>query len=361
MSAAPHALMVAGGTGGHIFPALAVAHALKAAGWTVSWMGNPQSMEGRLVPSHGFELQSLQFAGVRGKGLGAKLSLPWRLSRAILAARGSLQRLHPSVVLGFGGYLTAPAGLAARSLGIPVLLHEQNAIAGSANRLLRPWAQAVLTGFPSSFGPGRASEWVGNPVREDLLAMQEPQVRLSGREGPLRLLIIGGSLGAEALNQVLPLALAEVPVEQRPEVWHQTGEAHLAAVEQRYAHAGVQARCTAFVRDMQQAYAWADLLVCRAGAMTVSEVAAVGLPALFVPLPHAIDDHQTHNARWLTEHEAGWLLPQSQLTPVVLANWLCARNRDELIATAQRARQIAPREATQRIVARTLSLLEPRS
>lgn len=356
----PHAMIVAGGTGGHIFPGLAAARALQSVGWAVSWMGNPQSMEGRLVPEHGLTLHPLQFGGLRGKSLAVKLSLPWKLSRAIIAARRTLIRLRPSVVLGFGGYLTAPAGLAARSLGIPILLHEQNAVAGSANRLLRPFAQAVLSGFPQSFGKPKHSEWVGNPVREDLLSMPAPEVRLLGREGPLRLLVVGGSLGAEALNKTLPLALAALPATQRPEVWHQTGEAHQAVVEQRYADAGVVARCSSFVSDMRQAYAWADLLVCRAGAMTVSEVAAVGLPALFVPLPHAIDDHQTHNARWLSQQSAAWMMPQSQFNPGSLAEWLHTLRRDQLLETAKRAYAIAPRDATQRIVNRTLSLLDSR-
>jgi UDP-N-acetylglucosamine--N-acetylmuramyl-(pentapeptide) pyrophosphoryl-undecaprenol N-acetylglucosamine transferase len=329
------ALIMSGGTGGHIMPGLAVAAVLRERGWRVLWLGNPDKMEGRLVPARGFDLVPLRFAGVRGRGLGVLLRLPVTLARALGQAWRRLSQIHPDVVLGMGGYVAFPGGVAAALRGTPLVVHEQNAVAGTANRWLARLARRVLSGFPGVLPRGEA---LGNPVRADLCAQPEPAQRFAGRSGPLRLLMVGGSLGAQALNETVPRALALMPADKRPIVTHQAGEQHLDALRQAYAAAGVQADCRAFIDDMAGAMGQADLLVCRAGAMTVAAVAAVGAAALFVPFPHAIDDHQTVNARYLSDAQAAWLQPQSSLTPEWLAGWLAGRSRDELLAVAVRAR-----------------------
>lgn len=335
-------LIMAGGTGGHIMPGLAVADVLRQRGWRVMWLGNPDKMEGRLVPTRGYDLVPLRFAGLRGRGAAAVLWLPFVLTRALGQAWGRLSDVRPDVVLGMGGYVAFPGGVMAALRGMPLVVHEQNAVAGTANRWLARVARRVLSGFPGVLPRG---EVLGNPVRAELCALPEPAQRYAGRSGPLRLLVVGGSLGAQVLNETLPRALARLPVEQRPQVVHQAGEQHIEALAQAYADAGVQAECRAFIDDMAGAMAAADLMVCRAGAMTVSEVAAAGVAALFVPFPHAIDDHQTANARFLAEGEAAWLQPQPGLTPEWLAGWLGQRTRSELQAVAERARAHARPEA----------------
>lgn len=343
---APLILIMAGGTGGHIMPGLAVADLLRSQGWRVLWLGNPDRMEGRLVPAQGIVLLPLRFGGVRGKGLLALLKLPFTLATACLRARRLLRQHRPDVVLGMGGYAAVPGGLMARLGGIPLVIHEQNAVSGTANRLLSRLAQRSLVGFPGAL-PG--SVMVGNPVRQALLSLNPTAQRYAARQGGLRLLVLGGSLGAARLNALVPDALARLDPAGRPQVLHQTGERHLAQVQQHYERLGLQAQLVAFIDDMAQALADADLVICRAGAMTVAEVAAVGVAALFIPLPSAIDDHQTANARYLSDCQGGWLKPQAELDPVWLADWLAARSRDELAAVAQHAHEHASLNATQLI------------
>jgi UDP-N-acetylglucosamine--N-acetylmuramyl-(pentapeptide) pyrophosphoryl-undecaprenol N-acetylglucosamine transferase len=336
-------LIMAGGTGGHIMPGLAVAHEMKSRGWQVLWMGDPGRMEGRLVPPAGFELLPLRFAGLRGKGLLALLKLPYTLVAACWQARRALRRARPDVVLGMGGYVAFPGGLMAALQGTPVVIHEQNAVAGTANRWLARIARKVLVGFPGAL-PGAVM--VGNPVRATLVQLPPASERYAGRQGHLRLLVVGGSLGAAVLNNVVPAALARMPADARPQVTHQAGEQHLAGLRSAYEQAGVQADCHAFIDDMAAALSDADIVICRAGAMTVAEVAAVGVAALFVPLPHAIDDHQTANARYLSDCHGGWLKKQSEFTPEWLAQWLGGMTRAELARTAVHAHEHARLDAT---------------
>jgi UDP-N-acetylglucosamine--N-acetylmuramyl-(pentapeptide) pyrophosphoryl-undecaprenol N-acetylglucosamine transferase len=342
------AVIMAGGTGGHIFPGLAVAEALRASGWQVWWMGAPGSMEARLVPAQGLPMLWVSFGGVRGKGVLPKLLLPLKLLRAGWQALRALRRVRPRIVLGMGGYITVPGGLASRPAGAALLLHEQNAVAGMSNRLLARLAARVLTAFPYTLP---RAEWVGNPVRRAIRELAPPQQRYAGRSGPLRLLVVGGSLGAQALNEMLPQALALLAPELRPQVLHQSGRGRLADLQHRYAAAAVQAECREFIDAMDLAYADADLVVCRAGASTVSEVACAGVAALFVPFPYAVDDHQTANANFLAASGAALLLQQRELTPPRLAELLRGLDRAQLLAMAQRAHALARRDATERIVA----------
>lgn len=342
----PVILIMAGGTGGHIMPGLAVAEVLQSGGWQVLWLGNPDRMEGRLVPAHGIELLPLRFGGVRGKGPMAWLKLPFTLGAACLQVRRFLRARRPDVVLGMGGYAAVPGGLMARASGIPLVIHEQNAIAGTANRLLARLAHRVLTGFPGAL-PGALM--VGNPVRAALTALAPAEQRYGARQGPLRLLVLGGSQGAARINDMVPQALARMPVESRPRVHHQAGERHAEAVRAHYAQLGVEAEVSAFIDNMARALSDADLVVCRAGAMTVAEVAAVGVAALFIPLPNAIDDHQTANARYLSECGGGWMIPQADLDAGSLAAWLAARDRSELAGVASHAHEHSSLNAAQLI------------
>ncbi|MFA7438512.1 undecaprenyldiphospho-muramoylpentapeptide beta-N-acetylglucosaminyltransferase [Castellaniella sp.] len=342
----PLILIMAGGTGGHIMPGLAVAAALRALGWRVLWLGDPRRMEGRLVPAQGIELLPLQFGGVRGKGTGALLGLPFTLSAACWRVRRVLRVHRPDVVLGMGGYAAFPGGLMARLSGIPLVIHEQNAVAGTANRILARIATRVLAGFPGAL-PGALM--TGNPVREALVDVTPSALRYARRSGPLQVLVVGGSLGALRINQLVPEALVNMPPALRPRVRHQAGDAHVTAVREQYAQLGLDADVSAFIEDMAEALAWADLVICRSGAMTVAEVAVVGVAALFIPLPHAIDDHQTANARYLSECGGAWVIPQAQLDGVALANWLMARTRSELAAVASHALEHGSPEATRRI------------
>lgn len=339
-------LVMAGGTGGHIMPGLAVAEEMQTRGWRVVWLGHPEKMEGRLVAARGLPMEPLRFSGLRGKGAGALLALPFRLLRACLQARKALRRVQPDVVLGMGGYVAFPGGLMARLAGIPLLVHEQNAIAGTANRWLARMARKVLVGFPGAL-PGALM--VGNPVRSDVISKLPAQQRYGQRQGPLRLLVLGGSLGARPLNQVVPAALALLSPQARPVVTHQSGEQHLDSVRHSYETHEIKANCVAFIEDMGEALAQADVLICRAGAMTVAEVAAAGVAALFVPLPHAIDDHQTANARYLSDCHGGWLQPQGAFTPEWLAEWLGEQTRDGLAIVAGHAHEHAFLNAAQMI------------
>ncbi|CAB1370239.1 undecaprenyldiphospho-muramoylpentapeptide beta-N-acetylglucosaminyltransferase [Denitratisoma oestradiolicum] len=335
-------LVMAGGTGGHIMPGLAVADHLRSLGWRVVWMGNPEGMEARLIPERGFETAWVRFSALRGKGLLRKLLLPLNLLFACFQAWREMRRVQPDVVLGLGGYITFPGGLVAALTGRPLVLHEQNSVAGLANRVLARLAKRVLTGFP---GVLRGGEWVGNPVRPEISHLPAPDERLAGREGPLRLLVLGGSLGAQVLNRTLPAGLARISTEERPEVWHQSGEKHIEDLRACYAEAGVEARLAPFIADMAEAYAWADLVVCRAGALTVAELAAAGVASVLVPFPHAVDDHQTANALFLSQAGAAVLLPQEELQPETLS-LLRNYSRPQLLEMARRARDMAKPDAT---------------
>ena len=326
--------ILAGGTGGHIFPGLAVARVLRDAGARVSWLGTPHGLENRLVPAAGFELKCVAIQGLRGRGLTGWLAAPVRILRAMLQARRIFKANRPRCVLSMGGYAAGPAGIAARLMGIALVIHEQNAVAGWTNRLLRPWAKAVCTGFPDVFDNARVT---GNPVRREISELPAPAERYANRSGPLRLLVIGGSQGASVFNQVVPEALARLSAEHRPEVRHQAGR-QLQPAQHNYNNAGVEARVAEFVDDMAEAWAWADFAICRAGALTVAELSAAGVPAILVPFPAAVDDHQTANARFLADAGAGWLMPQSEFTPGRLAGLIDGLKRAELLCMAKIAR-----------------------
>ena len=304
-------VIAAGGTGGHIFPALSVAQELRARGVAVDWIGTAQGMEQRLVPAAGYSLHQLDMQGLRGKGWQRWLSAPWRLGRAVLQARRILRQCGAEAVLGMGGYVSAPAGIAAWSLGLRLCLHEQNAIPGLANRLLAPLAAQVFAGFPNT-GLKKA-RWVGNPVRAEIAALPAPALRFAQHQGKARILIMGGSQGAQVLNGICSATLIKLPPEQRPEIWHQCGKAHLEKTQAAYAAANVPARVDAFIDDMAAALAWADLAICRAGAATVAELCAAGLGSLLIPFPFAVDDHQAANARFLEDAGAGRMLRQEGL------------------------------------------------
>ena len=340
------ALIMAGGTGGHIFPGLAVAQALRERGWTVHWLGAPGSMEERLVPPRGFALELVEFSGVRGKGMASLLGLPLRLGKALAQARAVLRRVKPDVVVGMGGYITVPGGLAAVLAGVPIVLHEQNSVAGMSNKLLARFAKRVFSAFPNAIAGG---QWVGNPLRAEFTQQAEPAARFAGRSGPLRLLVVGGSLGAKALNEVVPQALALIPEATRPQVTHQSGAKQIDALQANYTAAGVQATLTPFIDGAAQAYAEADVIVCRAGASTVTELAAVGAAAVFVPFPAAVDDHQTANARFLVDAGAGWLVQQSVLSAQKLAEMLENMQRSTLVEKAQKAKTMQKLEAAQAV------------
>ena len=347
------ALVMAGGTGGHIFPGLAVAQGLRARGWTVHWLGGSgsaaqPSMESRLVPPQGFAFEAIDFTGVRGKGLLTLALLPLRLLRAFWQALQVVRRVRPDVLVGLGGFISFPGGMMGVLWGKPLVLHEQNAVAGLANRVLAGVADRVYSAFPQVLA---RSVWVGNPLRAAFLGVAEPAQRFAGRSGPLRVLVLGGSLGARALNDIVPRALALLPQDQRPQVTHQSGTLQIDTLRANYAAAGVQAELTPFIEDTAQALAEADLVVCRAGASTVTEIAAVGAAAVFVPFPSAVDDHQTCNARFLTDPGAGWLVPQPELTPQRLAELLTTLDRTALLQRAQAARSLAQTGATDRLVA----------
>ncbi len=336
-------LVMAGGTGGHIFPGIAVAELLRAKGWRIVWMGNPDGMEARIVPARGYDTAWVRFGALRGKGLVRKLMLPLNLLSGFWQALRALRRVRPDVVLGMGGYITFPGGMMAALLGRPLVLHEQNSVAGLANRVLALVADRVLSGFPKAL---KKASWVGNPVRAEIAAVAPPAERFAGRSGPLRLLVVGGSLGAAVLNDTVPRALARLPAGQRPTVLHQAGDKQLEALRAAYAKAGVEGDLRPFIEDMAGAYADADLVICRAGALTVAELSAAGAASLLVPFPHAVDDHQSGNARFLAEHGGAYLLPQGELSAERLAGILASIDRQRLLQMAENARaQAKPRAA----------------
>ena len=342
-----HVLVMAGGTGGHVFPALAVARELRARGCRVSWLGTGQGLEATLVPAAGFELHTLPIAGLRRQGILDRLWLPWRLGISLWAALFLLVRMRPSVVIGFGGYAAGPGGLMAAALGRPLLIHEQNAIAGLTNRWLAKLADRVFTAFPGAFKDPIRVDAIGNPVRESIIALDAPAARYDQRSGALRLLVLGGSLGALRLNEVVPQALARLPAGERPEVIHQAGKQTLEIAEQAYRDAGVDSEVTPFIDDMAAAYAWADLVICRSGALTVSELAACGAAAVLIPYPFAVDDHQRANAEFLVRNEAAWMVLQEAFTTDWLADFLQRVTREQLLAVAERARALGRSDAAQ--------------
>lgn len=345
---ARHAVIMAGGTGGHVFPGLAVAEVLSARGWTVSWLGTDSGLEARLVPGRAIELDCITVRALRGKGLRGWLLMPFRLLRAIWQAARVLRRRRPAVVLGMGGFASGPGGLAAALMRLPLVIHEQNAIAGLTNRVLARFAARVLSGFPGSFPESVRDETVGNPVRQAVMKLPPPEQRLADRHGPVRLLIVGGSQGARALNEHVPAAVAAL-APGRVEVRHQCGGPWLEDSTARWRALGVDARLEVFIEDMAEAWSWADLAVCRAGALTVAELAAAGVASVLVPFPAAVDDHQTANALFLERVGAARLLPQERLEEGELQGMLeqLTEDRSRLLEMASRARGQARPDAAE--------------
>lgn len=353
-------LVMAGGTGGHVFPALAVAHKLQKQGWAIEWLGTERGIEAQVVERENIPITYIRVAGLRGKGLVSRLVAPFRLIGALIQSFSALKKIKPACVLGMGGFVSGPGGLAAWMMRTPLVIHEQNAIAGMTNRILYRIADTVLAAFPGAFGRASSGKekCVGNPLRQAITALQAPAERMGRREGPLRLLVLGGSLGAQVFNQRVPQALALMAEERRPEVWHQSGKNNSIPTLADYQKANITARVDDFIQDMDAAYAWADLIVCRAGALTVSEVACVGLASILVPYPHAVDDHQTANARFLESAGATLIIPQSEFTAQRLADVLSGpfNSRSQLLGMAEKARQIAQLDAADQVANSCLEL-----
>ena len=344
-------LIMAGGTGGHVYPALAVAHALRKQSQDVVWLGTHRGLEARVVPQNGIDIEWISVKGLRRKGLLALVIAPFQLFWALLQSLGVILRRRPAAVLGMGGFVSGPGGVAAWLTRRPLIIHEQNAAAGLTNRLLARLARGVLQAVPGSFYSCAKVETVGNPVREDIAAVPEPGARYPNRAGPLRLLVLGGSQGALALNKTVPAALARLGEDVRPVVRHQCGQATMQTAREAYESSGVAVDLQPFIEDMAEAYAWADLVVCRAGALTVAELCAVGLPAVFIPYPAAVDDHQTKNAGQMADAGAAVIIDQRNLTVEALADllrsWLASRS--ELQHRASKARELAKPDALERI------------
>ncbi len=338
-------MIMAGGTGGHVFPALAVAQLLAEKGWQVSWLGTRKGLESRVVPEHGIAIDWLSVVGVRGKGLLSKIKAGFMLVKACVQAAKILRQRKPDVVLGMGGFVAGPGGLMAKLMGMPLVIHEQNRVPGTTNRLLAKIANQVLEAFPGSFKKAVNAKCTGNPLRKAFLNMPARDPRLTGQS--IKILVVGGSQGAQILNEIVPEAVSSLKDVQ---IRHQTGTAMFEQVQSRYQALAVDAQVSAFIDDMVAAYQWADLVICRAGAMTVSEIAAAGLPAILIPLPHAIDDHQTANARYLTDAGAGQLLMQKDLTAATLAEYITRLSKD-LNEMAQAAKQCARLDATELVAA----------
>ena len=340
-------LIMAGGTGGHVFPALAVADYLKGLGWHIVWLGTQTGMELKLVPQHGYETEVINFSGLRGKRLFAWFMLPLRMITAFVQSVRILRRVNPDVVLGMGGYPAFPGGMMASLLNKPLVIHEQNSIPGLTNKILAKLADKVMLGFPDAiFADKGRMVFSGNPVRAEIAQLEVPEKRFLGRQGKLRLLVVGGSLGAQILNAMVPQALKLIPEHIRPFVVHQTGTAHLGAVEKNYADLQLEGELLGFIDDMAERYAVCDLVLCRAGALTITELTAAGVASILVPYPYAVDDHQTSNAGFLSNHDAAILMPQSELTAQKLAQLLMSLTREKLLAMAIAARKLAKPEAT---------------
>ena len=332
-----HVLIAAAGTGGHIFPGLAIAEALKLNGWNVTWLGTKVGMENRLVPQRNLPFESIDFGGTRGKGLSTWLQMPFRLIKACIDCGFIIAKTKPNLVIGFGGYVTLPAGLAARSLGKPLMIHEQNSVIGLSNKVLACLTKHVFTAFPNVNCKAVVS---GNPLRAEFLSADEPELRFENRKGPLRILIVGGSLGAKFLNETVPSAIKLIDTKIRPQITHQSGIDQFDALKKLYGALNVEADVVPFIDNTAEAFAHADLIICRAGASTVTEIAAVGAAAMFVPLPSAVDDHQTQNAMYLVRNEAAWLQPQRELTPEKMANEILKMDRDILLKAAKNSKEL---------------------
>ena len=351
-------LIMAGGTGGHVFPGLAVADEMRGRGWNVVWMGARSGIEARLVPARGYPVEWIRAAALRGKGFVAQLLLPLNLLIGFWQSARAIFRIRPDVVLGMGGYVAFPGGMMASLFARPFAVHEQNAIAGLANRVLAGVADKSLAAFPHAL---KNAEWTGNPVRGEIAAIAQPAARYAGRSGPLRLLVVGGSLGAQALNEIVPKALGMMAAPGRPVVTHQAGEKHLESLRLNYSNAKVEGELVAFIEDMAQRYAEADLVICRAGAMTIAELSAGGMASVLVPFPHAVDDHQSANARFLSEQGAAILVPQEKLTPASLADLIRSLDRKALLVMAEKARLLGKPGATRIVADRCMELAAGRS
>ena len=354
-------MIMAGGTGGHVFPALAVADEMTRRGWHIFWLGTKAGLEAKLVAERGYPIEWIAFSGLRGKGFVKLVLLPLAILVACAQSLRTLLRRRPDVVLGMGGYAAFPGGLMAVLCNRPLVIHEQNSVAGLTNRVLAGVADRVLAGFPAAFAAHSANriaslvpkpkrvEWLGNPVRSEIAAVEAPANRYRARLGNLRLLVIGGSQGALALNDAVPKAVALLEESDRPSIVHQAGAKHLDILQKNYAAAGVMGELAAFIDDMAARYAWCDLVVCRAGALTVAEITAAGVASILVPFPAAVDDHQTANAKFLVEAGAADLLPQSELTPERLATLIKSKTRATLQVMAEKARSLAKPDAAARV------------
>ncbi len=345
-------MIMAGGTGGHVYPALAVAHSLQADGVNVFWLGTRQGLEARIVPDHGIDVEWISISGIKGRGLFALVLAPFRILYAMLQTAAIIYRRRPAAALGMGGFVSGPGGLMVWLLKVPLLIHESNAVVGLTNKWLAKIATEVLVGFPEVLKGSRHHHYVGNPVRESIASLPPPDLRLQNRSGKsLRLLVVGGSRGAQVLNETVPAALTTLSPGIRPQLKHQTGAGKLEATTALYDEQAIEADCSEFIEDMAAAYLWADLVICRAGAMTVAEVAAAGVAAVFVPYPYAIYDHQTHNARFLTDMDAAILLPQDELSADSLSALIIelTEHRDRVLAISEKARACAITDATRRV------------
>jgi len=349
---------MAGGTGGHVFPALAVADYMKVSGWRVVWLGTKGGMESMLVQQKGYDIETIDFSGLRGKNFITWLTLPLRLLLAFWQSAKVLFQIRPDVVLGMGGYPAFPGGIMASLLNKSLLIHEQNSIPGLANKILARFADKVLLGFPDAIRNEKKVVFSGNPVRNEISQLDTPDKRYAGRSGKFKLLIIGGSLGSQALNTIVPQTLKLIPDNMRPLVTHQAGRKHLETLKKNYAKAGVEGELVVFIEDMAVHYADCDLVICRAGALTIAELTAVGTASILVPFPYAVDDHQTSNAKFLSDKDAAVLLPQNELTPKNLAKLLMGFTREKLLGMAMKARELARPNATRLVAEACMEMIK---
>lgn len=353
-------MIMAGGTGGHVFPGLAVADYMKSLDWNIVWLGTHKGMEAGLVPQYGYATELIEFSGLRGKKAVDWLLLPWRLLLAFWQSARIIIRNQPDVVLGMGGYPAFPGGIMASLLNKPLVIHEQNAIPGLTNKILAKIADRTLLGFPGAIkGVSGQVQVTGNPVRDRISRLPAPEERFAGRTGRLKVLVIGGSLGAHILNTLVPKALKLIPENERPWVTHQAGKKHLVELQKNYVESGVEGNLLAFIEDMAASYAECDLVICRAGALTVSELAAAGVASLLIPYPFAVDDHQTANAHYLSEHHAAWLIPQDRLSAEMLADLIQEVTREKLLEMAIKARNLAKPDATRMVAEACLAIGKP--
>lgn len=330
-------MIVAGGTGGHIYPGLAVAKELSINGWDVIWLGTSKGMESKIIPKNNLKFESIEFSGLRGKGLLTWLILPIKLVKAFFQCAKTIYKIQPKIIIGFGGYVTFPAGVMSRIFGIPLLLHEQNSVAGLSNRALGIFANQVYSAFPDVLNN---AYWIGNPLRLEFSQQTDPHNRFKDRQGPLKILVIGGSLGAKFLNEIIPKTINLLPTENRPQVIHQSGNDHFEELQESYNKLKINAELKPYIDNTAVAFADADLVICRSGASTVSELAAIGVAAIFIPLPSAVDDHQTKNAKFLVQNDAGWIEKQENLTPQKLANLILSLDRNKLLLAAINAKKM---------------------